>query len=195
MGATGVRTGAPVRMRAVDAVLRDGVRVTIRAIHPRDGRRLRDFFAGLSPETLRLRFFIQHRVGDQEVDELLSSDGATQLHLAAFRGRVVAGVADYRRTTAEDAEISFVVSDVLQGRGLGSAFLRSLATAARSAGISCFCAETLERNEPMLAVFRHSGIPLRISSPQAGVVTVFLDLTAGTGDRAQPRPPCRTWQP
>jgi GNAT superfamily N-acetyltransferase len=178
MAVVGARRVAPPLERGVDAVLKDGTTVAIRVLHPEDRAGIREFCDGLSLETLRLRYFVQHHIRADEMDELISSDGIGHIHLAALRGESIVGIADYRRVTVEDAEISFVVSDVFQGRGLGSLFLQSLAAAARDVGIRCFCAETLEENERMLAVFHHSGLPIHVSAPEAGVVTVILDLTA-----------------
>lgn len=183
MADAGANRVAPSLEWSVDALLVGGAQVTIRPLRPGDRAAVREFFGGLSLETLRLRYLVQHQVRTQEMDQLTGSDGTNRVHLAAFRSDVIIGVADFRRTGALDAEVSFVVADEFQGRGLGSRFLQSLAAAARNAGICRFHADTFAENQRMLAVFRHSGLPVNVSAPQAGMVTVLIDLATGIDPR------------
>ena len=174
-------TTAPAPGRSFDGPLLDRTPVVIRPLVAEDRAQLRAFFEGLLPGTIRLRYLAQHRVRPEELAELTSGDGVSRLHVAAWTDGRIVGIAEYRKSGPACAEVSFLIGDAFQGEGLGSLFLRCLAAAALEAGIRCFHADTLERNERMLAVFRHSGLRVQVSAPQAGEVAVILALAAGPG--------------
>jgi GNAT superfamily N-acetyltransferase len=66
------------------------------------------------------------------------------------------------------ADISFLIEDEFQGRGLGTVLMGALAIAARRNGICRFCADVLAENAPMRAILAHAGI--KWQPAQAGVV-------------------------
>ena len=73
------------------------------------------------------------------------------------------------------AEVAFAVVDEYQGRGIGSALMRHLATIARAAGLQTLIAEVLPENIQMLQLFKTCG--LRLSTKrEAQVVHVTLRL-------------------
>ena len=74
-----------------------------------------------------------------------------------------------------DAEAAFVIADVWQGEGLGTALFDRLAARARELGVERFTAEVLPHNRRMLNLFHHSGLPVT-ARLRDGVVHVVLDL-------------------
>ncbi len=116
-------------MSGIDVLLADGTTARVRAIRPDDAAALVAFHAGLSPETVVLRFFGPHpRLSDAEVVRFTTVDGVDRVALVAERAGDVVGVARYDRPpTSDEAEVAFVVADAFQGRGVGTILLEHLA--------------------------------------------------------------------
>ena len=83
---------------------------------------------------------------------------------------VWAGGATYVRSASDRAlaDISFLITDEFQGRGLGTLLMGAVAIAARRNGISRFSADVLAENAPMRAILDHAGI--KWESAEAGVM-------------------------
>jgi ribosomal protein S18 acetylase RimI-like enzyme len=85
---------------------------------------------------------------------------------------VIAGGGRYIVVQPGQAEVAFIVVDEHQGRGIGRALMRHLASIARAAGLQTLIAEVLPENTPMLQLFKTSG--LRLSTRRGGQV---VDVT------------------
>ena len=170
-----------------DLTLPDGRVVSIRRMAPDDDDRLVEFHGRLSPETVYLRFFSAHpRLLPAEVNRFTHLDQHDRVALVAVdrQGRIQA-VGRYDRLPGTDeAEVAFVVADEMQGQGLGRELLARLAPIAREEGIQRFVAETLLGNQPMLKVFRASGLAPRTHLAD-GVMHVTMHLD-GAGDDPAP---------
>jgi RimJ/RimL family protein N-acetyltransferase len=70
-----------------------------------------------------------------------------------------------------EAELAFTTEGNYRGVGIGTLILR----VAREAGVSRFEADVLADNEPMLAIFRHSGLSMQLRR-DGGVLHVTLSL-------------------
>ncbi len=159
-----------------DSVLADGGTVHIRPITPEDGPALLAFHARLSDETVRLRFFSNHRyLRPEEVERFTNVDHDRRMALVAVLHQQIIAVARYDHIEADRAEVAFVVEDAHQGRGLGTLLLEYLAAFARTRGIHRFVAETLTGNKRMRNVFRDAGFVER-GHYEAGVVRVTMDI-------------------
>jgi GNAT superfamily N-acetyltransferase len=127
-----------------DVLLADGSIAVIRTVRPEDRQPLLDLHAGVSEDTLRLRFFTASRDAARRYVEHLfdetNSDSAAMV--AVVRGRV-AGLATAEVTDRERAEVAFLVSDEDHGRGLGILLLEHLAALGRAHGLTRFEAEVL----------------------------------------------------
>jgi acetyl coenzyme A synthetase (ADP forming)-like protein len=158
-----------------DVILADGGTVHVRPLGPEDGDRLVAFHAGLSHDTVYLRFFApKPTLSPDEVEWFTHVDHHARVALVAELGGRLVGVARYDREPGTDsAEVAFVVSDEHQGRGIGTALLEHLAAAARERGITRFVAETLAENRHMLDVFRAAGFAEH-TRVEDGVVHVEL---------------------
>jgi ribosomal protein S18 acetylase RimI-like enzyme len=73
------------------------------------------------------------------------------------------------------AELAFVVIDQYQGKGIGSALMRHLATIAGAAGLRELVADVLPGNSRMLKVFGKSGLGVE-SKRESGVMHLTLRL-------------------
>lgn len=132
--------------------LPDGAGIEVRAIAADDDERLRRFHARLSSETVYLRFFTPHpELSTAEATHFTHVDHRCREAVVAVSGDDIVGVARFDRLPrSDDAETAVVVEDAWQGRGVGSALLRSLADRAVAVGVRRFVADVLARNGRML---------------------------------------------
>ncbi|HWQ32006.1 MAG TPA: GNAT family N-acetyltransferase [Blastocatellia bacterium] len=139
----------------------------LRELRHDDREGLKDLFARCSPESIRYRFLSPVReLSDSMLDQLTSVDGAGRVALVVTQGegadeRIVA-VGRYvtNDERPEVAEVSFLVEDAMQRRGVGTRLLDALAEIARTHGITRFSADVLADNRQMLSVFRKAGYAL-----------------------------------
>jgi GNAT superfamily N-acetyltransferase len=153
--------------------LPDGRRIEIRPQRPDDHAGLRAALARASPESLYYRFFsVKREFSEKEAHYFLDIDFVKHVALVAVadeEGRsAIVGGARYIVVQPGQAEASFAVIDDYQGKGIGAALMRHLATIGREAGLREFVAEVLSENAPMLKVFERSG--LAISTKCEGIV-------------------------
>jgi acetyltransferase len=153
------------------ASLRDGTRVTTRAIRPDDAPRLQVFHAHLSPQSVYLRWLSAHPVlTDEEAANLSQVDYhrrmafvATLPEPAAESGtEAIIGVARYAAAPGEGpgaAEAAVVVADAFQQRGLGTLLLGRLLAYARTQAITTWVAEINAQNARMLRFIQRGGLP------------------------------------
>ena len=164
--------------------LKDGTPVTIRAIRREDAGTILQAFRGLDRESIYRRFFTPKKdLSRAELAQLTDVDFNRVLALvvtkAAENGEaLIAG----GRYAVEDpasgaAEIAFMTDGAHRGLGIASLILKHLAQIAREAGISRFDGEVLAENQPMLAVFQRSGLPMQLRR-DGSVIHVTLSLQA-----------------
>jgi RimJ/RimL family protein N-acetyltransferase len=175
--------------------LPDGTRILLRPIEAGDKRRLTVALGRLSADTIRRRFLAaKPSFSSAELRYLTEVDGHDHLALAAFLAEdpdTIVGVARYvrlapprpeasspLRSEHETAEFAIVVSDPLQGRGLGTLLARELAAAARAAGIRRFAATMLGDNEAVRHVMATISAHLAHDSTDRGLREVVIDLAA-----------------
>ncbi len=143
-------------------ILRDGTTAMIRIAQPSDKADLKNFFASLSAESKRYRFFGSALPSDEVIEAFCdSSNPRSRLTLIVTRLSDglprIAAAGTYVARDPTVAEVAFAVDDALQGKGLGTLLLERLALLAVRHGIQRFWAVTMADNKPMLDVFRASG--------------------------------------
>jgi acetyl coenzyme A synthetase (ADP forming)-like protein len=141
---------------------------------------MRRFFARLSPESLRQRFFGLHQPAPDLLKRLCDSgDPQEALTLVAVRtiggASEFVGVGSYMRTGEGTAEVAFAVDDAYHGKGIATSLLEYLVVEAGRRGFERFRATTLQDNVAMQDVFRQSGFEVR-AGPKGGVVDVELAI-------------------
>src|SRR4029077_9231199 len=180
--------------RAKEA-LKDGNEVTIRAIHPDDKERLVKAFLDLQPQTIHMRFFCAKRsLSEDDLRWLDENSHGNHVGLVATvpsrRDELIIAEGSYA-ALGRTAEIGFTVAEAWQGRSIASRLLQHLARIAQDRGVDQFEAYVLRENAPMLAVFRHSGLPMTTRDADGVLhVTLLLDSTC-----CWQRPECRTTRP
>ena len=153
-----------IRYSAVET-LRNGRRVTIRALRPQDRNDLLAAVGRTSAQSLYRRFFgAKRHFTEKETAFFLNVDFINHVALVAVveenGQQVIAGGGRYIVDKPGRAELAFAVVDQYQGQGIGAALLRHLALIAHEAGLHELTAEVLPENTAMLKVFEKSGFPL-----------------------------------
>ena len=162
--------------------LKDGTPVTIRAIRHDDGNTILDAFKNLDRDSVYRRFFSPKKdLTVAELEQLTDVDFSQVVALVvttqAEEGEFLIGGGRYARdgVVSVGAEIAFTTDSNYRGFGIAGLILRHLVRIAREAGLSRFEADVLAENQPMLAVFRHSGLPMQLRR-DGGVLHVTLTL-------------------
>ena len=164
--------------------LKDGTRITIRAIRKDDKESIHNAFKALDREGVYGRFFVpKPDLTDPELEQVTDVDFSQVVALVATVSRadgeeIVIGDGRYvadKKGKPERAELGFLIAESYRGRGIASLLLRHLARIAQDAGLSAFEAEVLAYNASMLAVFQHSGLPI-CRRREGNIVHVTLSL-------------------
>jgi RimJ/RimL family protein N-acetyltransferase len=167
---------------AVKGALKDGTAVTIRAIRPEDSNSVLEAFKGMDKESVYRRFFSPKKeLTEREIKQLTDIDFSGVVALVVTRatsgGELLIGGARYALEGDGSAELAFMTEGGHRGLGVASLILSHLAAIARGAGVKRFEAEVLAENQPMLGVFRRSGLPMRLKR-DGGIFHVTLSLHA-----------------
>ena len=167
----------------IKEALNDGNEVTIRGMRADDKERLVNAFLHLQPQTIRTRFFYSKKALSEDDLRWLDEMGqGNHVGLVATvpseGGELIIGEGSYA-ALGRTAELGFTVAEAWQRRGIASRLLQHLASIARDKGVGEFEAYVLPENEPMLAVFRRSGLPTTIRFADSLMhVTLALDSPA-----------------
>ncbi len=150
-----------------DVLLRDGAVLRMRPLRQTDREGLVALFNRCSPETIRYRFLrMVTSLPDSQLDQLTAADGQSHVALVITQGEnsdekiVAVGRYFVLEKHPTVAEVSFLVEDAMQRKGIGSILLDALAEVARDHGIKRFAADVLADNRLMLSVFRKAGYAL-----------------------------------
>jgi len=161
-------------------ILRDGTTATIQIAQPDDKDALREFFARLSAQSKRQRFFALTTPNDKLLDSFCdSSQPRLRVTLIVTRmtndTRRIVAAGSYVARDDISAEVAMAVDDQLQRKGVGTLLLERLALIAVANGIQHFWAVTMAENQPMLDVFRNSGFATQTHSDR-GFVEIDLSV-------------------
>lgn len=164
--------------------LKNGQKVTIRAIRTDDKQRLSEAFRNLATDSVYTRFFHHKKtLTDNDLKTATEVDFENEVALVVTVGEgeneVIIGGGRYVLMLTPDAlrsaEVAFMVEEDFHGQGIAGRLLRHLAGIAREKGVNRFHAEVLPGNNAMLAVFSRSGFPLE-RRLEDGTVHIALSL-------------------
>jgi acetyltransferase len=163
------------RMRATD-----GTPLMVRPIRPEDEELMRRFFAHVTPEDLRLRFFAPVKdIGHAFIARLTQLDYARAMALIAIdqtTGEMLGGVRLHADANHEHAEYAILVRSDLKGRGLGWLLMQMIIEYARADGLHRIEGQVLRENTTMLAMCAELGFRAAPDPDDAGILDVSLDL-------------------
>ena len=145
-----------------DEILKDGSRVTVRSLKPKDIGIEREFIGRLSPQSRHFRFLSSFVAPSKQLLERLTKlDGATE---AAFVALAVesgvereVGVARMSAVGDGRAEFAVTVRDDWQQRGLGSLLTGYVIEAARQRGLRALYSVDASENRSMNAFAKALG--------------------------------------
>ncbi len=145
----------------------DGQPVFFRPIKPTDERMIQDLFYSLSDESIYMRFltFIK-TLPHSTVQKLVNIDYKEMMAVVGLVGKPekeqIIAVGRYRRDSKSNlAEVSLVVHEQWQNKGIGKFLLTYLIDIARSQGIKGFAGEILAENDQMLHVLYRIGYAVK----------------------------------
>ena len=147
---------------------------------------IKEAFTNLEPETIYNRFF-RYKSGltEEELKRINECDFETNVALVVTVTKksreIIIGEAQYyvlenSPDAPTQAEVAFTVEEDYQGQGMGSLLLKQLIQIAKEKGVDQFVAEVLPQNKAMLAVFTHSGLPVK-QKYEGGIISVKISLT------------------
>src|SRR5262245_29614244 len=147
-----------------DVLLRDGLMLRLRSAHSSDRQALIEMFSRCSTQTIRYRFLhLVKALPNELLDRITAESDAGTVALVVAQGapgaeRILAvGIYSVVKETPDVAEVSFLVEDAMQRRGIGTILLDTLAELARGSGVARFSADVMADNRTMLSVFRKAG--------------------------------------
>jgi GNAT superfamily N-acetyltransferase len=157
--------------------------VRIRAIRPTDAADLERFYAALSPESRRTRFFAISSVLShvQSVGFCTTDHDHREGFVAVIRGgrsageRIV-GHLCLEPDGADTAEVAIAVADEFQHQGLGRLLMSAGLAWARREHIARFTATMYASNAPINRLLAGLGLPVQERSAGAGVAEITIDL-------------------
>ena len=162
-------------------VERDPVRV--RAIRPTDALELERFYAALSPESRRTRFFsVGSRLSHGQSLSFCTTDHD---HREGFVAVVDGSPVGQERIVGHlclepdgeyAAEVAIAVADEFQRRGIGRRLMTAGTAWARREHIARFTATMLTSNPPIHRLLVGLGLPARVQSVGGGVAEITIDL-------------------
>ena len=160
---------------SADCLTTDGRVVTIRPAGPADA--LIALHDRSSDQTRYFRYFsVQRHLGENETRRFVTVDHRGREALVVLERGTVVGIGGYDSLADPSvAELSFLVDDAYQRRGIGSLLLEHLSERARARGIHYLDASVLATNHLMLDVFTRAGFQQR-HQLEDGVVELLLDL-------------------
>ena len=150
--------------------LKSGLAARLRAVRPDDKGRFLEMFHNLEPESIYTRFFHAKKVlTDDDLKMITEVDFENVVALAVTIGpegsETMIGGGRYvcleTQGACPEAEVAFTVEEDYQGQGMAGMLLKRLTAIAREKGVEQFTAEVLAQNPAMLAVFSHSGLPVK----------------------------------
>ena len=161
-------------------MLPDGRRVFVRPIRPEDEALVREFFAHVTPEDLRLRFFAPVRdLSHVFIARLTQLDYARAIAFIAIDetgGEMIGSVRLHADANYERAEYAVIVRSDMKGHGLGWALMALMLDYARAEGIRHVEGQVLRDNTAMLKMCAELGFTIADDPGDPGIRVASLTL-------------------
>ena len=156
--------------------LKDGTKIFVRPIRPEDEPLYGPFFAAVTDEDMRLRFFASvKQFSHTFIARFTQIDYARAMAFIAIDERTGAmlGVARLHANANYDAgEYAVLVRSDLKGRGLGWLLMQTLIEYARAEGLTFIEGQVLRENTAMLGMCKDLGFTIEPDPREPGIVEV-----------------------
>jgi acetyltransferase len=162
--------------------LRDGAAIFVRPIRPEDEPLYRPFFAGVTPQDLRLRFFAPVKdFSHAFIVRFTQIDYARAMAFIAIEeasGQMLGVVRLHADPNYETGEYAILLRSDLKGRGLGWLLMQQMIEYARAEGLKTIEGQVLSENTTMLAMCRELGFAVSTDPQEPDTCVVKLPLIA-----------------
>ena len=169
-----------------DWTMKDGTQISIRPIRPEDEPRIVRFHETLSERTVYFRYLemlqLTQRIAHERLTRICYIDYDREIALVAERKDPATGLTEIigvgrldHTTGTDDAEFAVVISDSVQGKGLGRHMLERLIEVAKEESIKTIAAEVHPENKAMIELCKKLGfkVDFEIGDPTASVEMVI----------------------
>lgn len=160
-------------------VLADGSPAFVRPVRAEDDALFRAFFAQVTAEDLRLRFFAPVKAFSHEfIARLTQLDYARSIALVAIdpAGGMLGAVRLHADANYDGGEYAILVRSDLKGRGIGWQLMRVMIEYARSLGLRAIQGQVLPHNSTMLAMCRELGFAISSEPGDPSLCRVTLPV-------------------
>ncbi len=169
-----------------DWTMKDGTTVSIRPIRPEDEPLMVEFHRTLSDRTVYLRYFaslsLSARIAHERLLRICFGDYEREMVLVVEqhdpntgKPKIVAVARLNKLRGNNEAEVAVLISDQLQGRGLGQELLERLIHVARDEKLNKLRSEMLYDNVAMQVISKRAGFQLH-KQYDSGSVSAVLEL-------------------
>jgi len=160
--------------------LEEGKQLLLRPVRPEDEGLFRDFFAQVSDEDLRLRFFqaIKH-FSHEFIARLTQLDYARSIALVALEpetGHMLGVVRLHADVDYQHGEYSILIRSDHKGHGLGWKLMQVMIEYARWQGLKTVDGQVLRENYTMLSMCRHLGFTVKPDPDDMAIMNVSLKI-------------------
>ena len=160
------------------ATMRDGTRILVRPVRPEDEPLYGPFFAAVTPQDLRLRFFAPVKeFGHRFVARLTQIDYARAMAFVAIEeatGNMLGVIRLHADANYDSGEYAVLVRSDLKGRGLGYLLMQLIIEYARAEGLAVIEGQVLSENAAMLAMCKQLGFDIGLDPRDPGTFIVKL---------------------
>jgi acetyltransferase len=160
--------------------LRDGTAVLVRPIRPEDERLYAKFFAGVTDQDLRLRFFAPVKdFSHAFIARFTQIDYARAMAFIAIEertGQLLGVVRLHANATYDSGEYAILVRSDLKGRGLGWLLMQTIIEYARAEGLRAIEGQVLRDNTTMMAMCQELGFSIVPDPDEASLCVVKLSI-------------------
>src|SRR5262249_28357504 len=160
--------------------LRDGTPIFVRPVRPEDEPLYRPFFAKVSQQDLRLRFFAPVKEFSHAfIARFTQIDYARAMAfiaLAEATGEMLGVVRLHANANYDTGEYAILVRSDLKGGGLGWLLMQTMIDYGRAEGLKTIEGQVLRENSPMIPMCRELGFTVAADprDPEICIVTMPL---------------------
>ena len=160
--------------------LRDGTKIFVRPVRPEDEPLYGPFFAAVTPEDLRLRFFAPVRdFSHIFIARFTQIDYARAMAFIAIdeaSGAMLGVVRLHANANYDTGEYAILVRSDMKGKGLGWLLMQMILEYSRAEGLKTIEGQVLRENVTMLAMCRELGFDITTDPNDADVWLVRKDI-------------------